>query len=182
MGFFDGIQKSGFQAAQVKTSSIKQEIVKTTLNPRKSFIPYPHHSMQRTIPAKLARKQQHDSPKPSPRTLPKNAQKRPASTQQRLESDSDDDVSDQGLGDARKRARRSSDVEPDLNRQIRSTKAFSEEDGGTIKMVHAVEIASLDKPTKYKAAFPNIPQALKIQLQYPSASPKERYASLRLIE
>lgn len=93
-------------------------------------------------------------------------------------SDSDDDVSDQDLGAAKKRARRASNVEPDPNRHIRSRRAFSDAEAGKFPMVHASAIASLSKPTKYKPAFPNDPQAIEICLQYPSASQREKYAAL----
>ncbi len=175
MGFFDSIQKPGFTAAKGKNVHIKQEIVKTALNPQKTFVPFPQHSNKRSLPDKKATKLSSQTAKPSPKSRAQNPRKRPASTPQRLESDSDDDVSDQDLGDARKRARLIGDVEPDLKRQIRSRKAF-EEDGGVFPMVHAVVVASLSKATKYKAAFPNDPQAIEIQLQYPSASQREKYA------
>ncbi len=176
MGFFDSIQKPGFTAAKGKNVHIKQEIVKTALNPPKTFVPFPQHSIRRPLPDKKAKRLSSQTTKSSPKFRAQNPRKRPSSTPQRLESDSDDDVSDQDLGDARKRARRTSDVEPDIKRQIRSRKAFSEDNGGIFPMVHAADVASLDKPTKYKAAFPNDPQAIKIHLQYPSASQNERCA------
>lgn len=176
MGFFDSIQKPGFTAAKGKNVHIKQEIVKTALNPQKTFIPFTQHSTKRSLADKKATKANSQTANPAPRSRAQNPRKRPASTPQRLESDSDDDVSDQDLGNARKRARRIGDMEPDPKRQIRSRKAFSDEDGGVFPMVHAIEVASLSKPTKYKAAFPNDPQAIKIHLQYPSASQSEKYA------
>ncbi|KAF6231815.1 hypothetical protein HO173_009898 [Letharia columbiana] len=175
MGFFDSIQKPGFTAAKGKNVHIKQEIVKTALNPKKTFVPFPQHLKKRSLPDKKATVLDSQTAKLSPKSRAQNPRKRPASTPQRLESDSDDDVSDHDLGDARKRARRTSDVEPDLKRRIRSRKAFSEEDGGVFPLVHAVDVASLSKPTKYKAAFPNDPQAIEIHLQYPSASQSEKY-------
>lgn len=176
MGFFDSIQKPGFTAAKGKNVHIKQEIVKTALSPQKTFVPFPQHSNKRSLPDKKAAKLNSQTAKPSSRSRAQNPRKRPASTPQRLESDSDDDASDQDIGDARKRARRISDAGPDPKRQIRSRKAFSEEDGGVFPMIHAADVASLSKATKYKAAFPNDPQAIEIQLQYPSASQSERYA------
>ena len=175
MGFFDSIQKPGFTAAKGNNIHIKQEIVKTALKPQKTFVPFPQHSKIKPLSGKKATKLDSQTAKPSPKSRPKNARKRPASTPQRLESDSDDDISDQDLGEARKRARRTSDADSDPKRQIRSRKAFSEEDGGVFPMVHAVDVASLSKPTKYKAAFPNDPQAIEIYLQYPSASQNEKY-------
>ena len=175
MGFFDSIQKPGFTAAKGKNVHIKQEIVKTALNPQRTFVPFPQHSNKRSLPDKKAAKLSSQTAKPSPISRAQNSRKRLASTPQRLESDSDDDVSDQDLGDARKRARKMRDAEPDPNRQIRSRKAFSEEDGGVFPMIHAADVASLSKHTKYKAAFPNDPEAIEVLLQYPSASQNERY-------
>ena len=177
MGFFDSIQKPGFTAAKGKNVHIKQEIVKTTLNPQNTFIPFPQHSKKRSLQDKQAKKLHSPTARPSPKSRAQNARKRPASILQRLESDSDDGVSDQDLGDSRKRARKASDVEPDIKWQIRSRKAFSEDDGGMFPMVHAADVASLSKPTKYRAAFPNDPQVIRIHLQYPSASQCERYVS-----
>ena len=175
MGFFDSIQKPGFTAAKGKNIHIKQEVVKTVLNPQKTFVPFPQHPNKRSLPDKKTKRLNCPSAKPSPNARAQNHRRRPASTPQRLESDSDDDVSDQDLGDARKRARRTSEVEPDSKRQIRSRKAFSEDDGGVFPMVHAADVASLSKPTKYRAAFPNDRQVIRIYLQYPSASQCEGY-------
>ena len=176
MGFFDSIQKPGFTAAKGKNVHIKQEIVKTALNPQKPFVPFPQHSRRRLLPDKRVPKLDGQTANRSPNSRAQNPRKRPASIPQRLESDSEDDLSDQDLVDARKRVRRTSEVEPDVNRQIRSKKAFLEDDGGIFAMVHAADVASVSKPTKYRAAFPNDPQAVRVQLQYPSASQSERCA------
>ena len=176
MGFFDSIQKPGFTAAKGKNIHIKQEVVKTALNPQKTFVPFLQKHSKRSLPDKKAKQLNSQTAKPSPKSQSQIPRKRPASTLQRLESDSDDDVSDQDLGNARKRARRISDLEPDMRRQIRSRKAFSEDDDGVFPMVHAADVASLSKPTKYKIAFPSHSQIIRTQLQYPSASQSERYA------
>ena len=176
MGFFDSIQKPGFTAAKGKNIHIKQEVVKTALKPQTTFTPFPQKSSKLSVPIIKAKQLNSQTARPSPKPQSQNPRKRPSSTPQRLESDSDDGVSDQDLGNARKRARRTSDVEPDVRRQIRSRKAFSEDDGGVFPMVHAADVASLSKPTKYKVAFPNDSQVIRTHLQYPSASQSERYA------
>ena len=89
--------------------------------------------------------------------------------------DEDGDVSDEDLSMSAKRVKKHGGVEKDTNRQIRSKKAFSEEDGGVFPMIHASTIASLDGATKYKRAFPGYPDILDISLQYPSASQQEKY-------
>ena len=89
--------------------------------------------------------------------------------------DEDGDVSDEDLSVSAKRVKKHGSVEKDINRHIRSKKAFSDEDGGDFSMIHASTIASLDGTTKYKRAFPEYPDILDISLQYPSASQKEKY-------
>lgn len=175
MGFFDSIQKPGFKAAQAKNSHIIQDVIKTDFDPRRSPNPFTQRLQNRPLPKKLPTKPSSTKATPSPRPRAQHPRKRPATAQQRLESDTDDDVSDQDLGGSRKRARRTSDVEPDLQRQIRSRKAFSDEVCGEFDMVHAAYIASLSKPAKYKAAFPDHLEIVEVQLQYPSASQREKF-------
>ena len=100
-----------------------------------------------------------------------------ASAQARLESDSDEGESDIEDPEARaKRVRLSSEPEPDLYRQMRSVEAFTVEDNeGRFAMVHGADIAANNKPTKFKPAFPGYPNGRTVSLQYPSASPVERY-------
>ena len=176
MGFFDSIQKPGFKAAQTKNSHIQQEVVKTTIDPRKTQSPTPfaQRLLHRVPSKKKSPRQSNTKATPSPRPLPQNPRKRAASTPQRLESDSDGDVSDENLNIGSKRVRRSSDPEPDSDRQIRSREAFSGEDGGQFHMIHAADIASLSTPSKYSPAFPNDADAIEVQLQYPSASQGEK--------
>ncbi|KAL6721574.1 Nucleosomal histone H3-Lys79 methylase [Lecanora helva] len=173
VGFFQSIQKHGFTAAKGTNSRIHQEITRTP-SPQTPINPYKHNQ---ALSAKKVPEKPNGSRKPSP--LPKEQpprKRRVATPQQRLESDSDDDGDAQDLEGDRKRARRHSDAEPDVKRKIRSRKAFSNEDGGRFDMVHAADIASLDKSAEFKPAFPSDPLATKICLQYPSASQPERYA------
>lgn len=182
MGFFDSLQKPGFKAAQAKNSHIIQDVIKTSSDPRRSPNPFAQRLQSRPLTKMQPTKSSSTkATTPSPRPRAQHPRKRPAATPQLLESDSDDDVSDQDLSDSRKRARRTSDVEPDLNRQIRSRKAFSDEHGGEFAMVHAANIASLSKPTKYKPAFPDHSETVEVQLQYPSASQREKYALPRMM-
>ena len=110
-----------------------------------------------------------------------NPRKRGASAQARLESDSDEGESDIEDPEARaKRVRLSSEPEPDLHRQIRSVEAFTVEDNeGQFAMVHAADIAANNKPAKFKPAFPGYPDRRLVSLQYPSASPVERYRTTK---
>ena len=180
MGFFDSIQKPGFTAAKGKNSHIHQELTRTPTPPR-TPIPLSQRLNNRSLPVKKIGKTNSPARKASPKRRDQHSRKRAVATPQPLESDSDDDGADRDLESARKRVRRDSKIEADINRQIRSKKAFSDEDGGNFLMVHAADIASLSKPTKYIAAFPNDPQATEIYLQYPSASQREKYVSFEQI-
>lgn len=96
-----------------------------------------------------------------------------------LRLSSDDDASDTDASfEVRKRARTSDSAEPDLERRIRSLKAFTEDAVKSLPMVHAAEITSVRKPGNFQPAFGRTDQPAEVLLQYPSASPKERYARL----
>jgi [histone H3]-lysine79 N-trimethyltransferase len=77
----------------------------------------------------------------------------------------------------RKRAKTSVSAEPDMNRKVRSIKAFSEENGGILKIIHAADIASL-KSSEYEPALRASPKQMQQLLQYPSASKPERYGTI----
>lgn len=174
MGFFDSIQKPGFKAAKGRNSYIEQQVIRVTAPPRPS-IPLSQRLNNRQLPKKSTSAQNDENRDSTPRSRGSHRRKRPAvAIPHPLESDSDDDISDHALEGAKKRMRRASDVEPDLNRQVRSKTAFSEENGGNFPMVHAADIASLSKPTKFTIAFPNDSQATEIYLQYPSNSQREK--------
>ncbi|GAB1214493.1 Nucleosomal histone H3-Lys79 methylase [Aspergillus terreus] len=92
----------------------------------------------------------------------------------RLSSDDDDSDTDTSF-EVRKRARTEDSAEPDLARRVRSLKAFTEEGVKPLPMVHAADITSVQKPGSFKPAFGEEGRPTEILLQYPSASPKERY-------
>jgi len=170
--FFSKLQKPGHKPLKQEKHPTHTEIRKDVSIPRRPNFTHPVH-LKRTVVK--PRRQDTAKPKTSPKPRTQNPRKRPGPAQQRLESDSDEAGSDKDLLDANKRARRSSEVEPDLKRHIRSRKAFSDEDGGKFSMIHASEIATLSKPTEYKPAFPKDPEATEVHLQYPSASQREKY-------
>ena len=115
-----------------------------------------------------ARNKSAKTPSPNPR-------KRAASVQVRLQSDSEEGTTDDDREEVKnKRLRLSTDPEPDLNRQIRSKEAFADVNNGLFTMVHAADIASSSKPTKFKPAFPGFLDDNFVSLQYPSASQMER--------
>ncbi|MCJ1376953.1 Nucleosomal histone H3-Lys79 methylase [Xylographa soralifera] len=76
---------------------------------------------------------------------------------------------------SRKKLKAELDQDPDLKRQVRNKTAFSEDDEGIFPMVHAADIPSLDKTTKYVPSFEGLPENTEVSLQYPSASQRERY-------
>lgn len=183
MSWFAKHQKPGHTARKQQTPTTHTETVTASAAPKISPFMHAQTPNPRKFHAKKALKQNEIKASRSPTAPAQKSRKRASQSQQRLESDSggddddedNNDVSDHGLDPSRKKARRGSDVEPDLNRNIRSRKAFSDEDGGEFPMIHGSNIASLSKPMKFKAAFPDDQQAIEIQLQYPSASQKESF-------
>ncbi|KAL9131826.1 MAG: hypothetical protein Q9217_000353 [Psora testacea] len=185
MGFFDKLQKPGHTALKQEKHVTHTETRKDVAGLKKPAFVHPIHSKPHKVPIDLPPKQndikgngvKHNSPKPkiSPKGRIHNSRKRASTTPQRQEWGSDNDVSDQDLNNLKKRARRNSTVKPDPDRCIRSRKAFSDENGGRFVMVHAADVATLNKPKNYKPAFPGNPECTEVFLQYPSASQKEKY-------
>ena len=173
MSIFKRNQKPGFTAAAPTNSRIVQDTVRTSSEPPNPFY---QRLQNQASTRRLSPKPRSAKATPSPKPRAQQQRKRPTPTSQRLEFDDDDnDVSEEDLDtSARKRARRIS-FEPDVDRKIRSRKAFSDENGGQFSMVHAAGIASLSQPAKYRPAFPDYTDKVEIQLQYPSASQKEKY-------
>lgn len=74
----------------------------------------------------------------------------------------------------------STSAEPDLQRQVRSTAAFAEDAGKhTIPIVHASDIASMDKPAEFSRAFgdgsgSDSVDPFMVRLQYPGISQGEK--------
>jgi len=59
---------------------------------------------------------------------------------------------------------------PDLERRLRSRKAFSGEDGGRLTMKHAADVIDLGKKSSLSLA-----ETVMVEFKYPSASQLERY-------
>ncbi|KAL4919719.1 S-adenosyl-L-methionine-dependent methyltransferase [Aspergillus aurantiobrunneus] len=186
MGFFDHLQKGGGFSLQAKKPQIRQ-VVQSRPAPR------PSQSSSQTVnkpstrnlsaePRKKTRDSvsrsvsgDRDYPPSKRRLTPLRNRKRPT-PEQRLSSDDDNDGNDTDTSlDVRKRARTGDSAEPDYGRQLRSLKAFSGDETRSLPIVHAAEITSVQKPGKFKPAFGSASPASEILLQYPSATPKERY-------
>lgn len=187
MSFFDHLRKPGSLAIKPQGSQIRKEVIR----------PSPDSAFQRrtTFPSKGSissslkiPRQLNGSPRSKEiglkRTLDESkslkpgknkSRKRPSPVQQRLQSSSEGSDSEEFIGISRKKARSCRSAEPDVRRRVRSQKAFSEDDG-LFDMVHAADIASLDKPNKFTPAFDASARSAEILLlQYPSASQQERY-------
>lgn len=174
MGFFDKLQKPGHTARKQEKPTVHTESVKAAAAPTLSPFLHARAPIVRTVLKKKVLKEERVK-KPSTRESTPRPRKRASETPQRLESDTDGDVSDEDLSASRKRQRLDGDMEPDQKRQIRNQSAFDGRYDGGFSMVHAADIASLKKSTKYKPAFPNGPEALEITLQYPSSLQRENY-------
>lgn len=92
------------------------------------------------------------------------------------DDDSSDDQDDEANQIGRKSRRQKTDSsEPgfarDPGRQLRSEKAFTDQDGGIFKMIHAADIAGGSKHISHDLDE----EKAVVQLKYPSASQHERY-------
>ncbi|RFU34936.1 hypothetical protein B7463_g1421, partial [Scytalidium lignicola] len=89
---------------------------------------------------------------------------------QRIESDSEDDGSSTSFDDFASKRQRRVHRPIDQKRRLRSLMSFSE-DRGVFQFIHAADVASGDK--KPKAVITT--ETVTVELQYPSASQRERY-------
>lgn len=187
MGFFDHLQKGGAFSLQPQKAQVRKVVqTRPAAGPAKPVTRTPDtrprrvqssSERSRKTPALTSRSVSSDpDARPSKRSTPTRTRKRPT-PEQRLSSD--DDVSDSDASfEVRKRARTSTSAEPDPERRIRSVTAFSEEGSRPFKIVHAADITSGQKAGKFKPAFGAEGKPMEILLQYPSASPKERYVPI----
>ncbi|KAI9678565.1 MAG: Nucleosomal histone H3-Lys79 methylase [Caeruleum heppii] len=191
MGFFDHFHTSGGGAIKPQQSIVRKEVIKAPAPStiRKAGVAVkPLHGSIRTHNARPAK--QVDSLPHSSRTTtgvsttglqsrskPQVSRKRRIAHVQRLSSTDEDDDSDESLGGLAKKAKPAGPgMIVDLKRKIRSKIAFSEEDGGNFQFVQAATIASTHQPKKFAPAFgdESVP-GNGLELQYPSASRRERY-------
>lgn len=186
MGFFDQFQKKGSVAIQPKRAQIRKVEVKST--PPSASSTSNNANSRRLTPSQTpktrpaadakSRSKSRDSTRLQPRSSQRlgtpnaNSRKRP-SPALRLSSSDDDSDADE-IPDFRKRAKVSASAEPDLGRQVRSRDAFSEEGEKSLSLVHAADITSVKKAGKFSSAFDESTEPVEVELQYPSASKKER--------
>jgi H3 lysine-79-specific histone-lysine N-methyltransferase len=119
----------------------------------------------------------HGSSRLKPGKRKASRQKSP--TQQRLDTDSEDDGATEELeGTSYKRQKTSRTI--DSKRHLRSRRAFSEADGGVFEMIHAADISSVSK--KPKLAITLSAENVTVELQYPSASQRERFVWANILQ
>lgn len=92
---------------------------------------------------------------------------------QRIESDSDDDSVGTPASFDEPSKKRKLSTEVDLKRELRYKSTSSEEDGRLFPMIHAADIASPSRKSKKISATEE--KNVTVELQYPSASQRERY-------
>ncbi|KAE8131839.1 S-adenosyl-L-methionine-dependent methyltransferase [Aspergillus pseudotamarii] len=183
MGFFDHLQKGGGFSLQPKKPQIRK-IVQTRPAPPSRTSSLTPGTSSRASPSDKPKKTQGSGSRSvsrdpdltsSKRRLNTPSQNRKRQTpEQRLSSDDDSSDTDTSF-EVRKRARTGDSAEPDFERRLRSLKAFSEAGVKSLPIVHAADITSVQKAGCFKPAFRGTDRPIEILLQYPSASPKERY-------
>jgi [histone H3]-lysine79 N-trimethyltransferase len=151
--------------SKIASAARKQQIARSNASSARSS---PAISNPRSSPA-TSPSEDHE---PSTRHLqvPKRKPVRQTSPSERPKfDDSDDEELEQPAQKIQKLQGRVGD----LKRQLRSRKAFSEDNGGKFAMIHAAEIAAtLRKP---KAIADASIEDVLVELKYPSASQRERY-------
>ncbi|QSS65553.1 histone-lysine N-methyltransferase [Histoplasma capsulatum] len=210
MGFFDHLQTKGSIAIQPKRPQIRRvETATKPAQPTTSRAapvasecsgpkPAPHSHQRRNRnpnPPTSSRRssssarasstasdptpsRHHD---PAPRLKARSLTRKRPSLIQRLTSSSDESDTEASFLEIRKRMKVSTSAEPDLQRQVRSTVAFAEDAGKqTIPIVHASDIASMDKPAEFSRAFGDGSGSVSVEpfmvrLQYPGISQGENY-------
>ncbi|TAQ85099.1 hypothetical protein B7494_g6578 [Chlorociboria aeruginascens] len=147
----------------------------------KKPIPLPSKLAQKPVshPHEPVRSSSSSRPRPSSpsrkssdsglKALKRKAVRQKSPAQRPMQSDSSDDDEGPDIPEKRQKAGRS----VDLKRKLRSKEAFSEEDGGVFEMIHAADIAMDEK--KSKIAIGTLVNRVTVNLQYPSASQRERY-------
>lgn len=186
MGFFDHLQKKGSFAIKPQKAQIRKVEAKPAPSPSSASAsssgansrhPPPQnskskhaHSISRSKSKDSARLQPHSSGRLG-RSLNSSSRKRPSPA---LRLSSSDESDSEDIPDLRKRTKISPNAEVDLSRRVRSSKAFLEDGERTFPMVHAADITSEYKAGKFSGAFEESTDSVEVELQYPSASQRER--------
>ena len=163
-------------AAKPQQLLVRKEVVTTkSSGPRRDLLSAPPRSdVRQSQSKKTDRRPRKSTPLSSSEAERKVPRKRSTPTQRTIFSSDDSDVDDTS-GRPCKKLKQESVLDTDSKRQVWLAKAFSDEDEGQFPMVHAADITSLDKATKYLPTFEGWSDTLEIVLQYPSVSQRERY-------
>ncbi|KZF26588.1 histone-lysine N-methyltransferase [Xylona heveae TC161] len=190
MGFFDHLQKKGSSAIKPQGAQIRREVVRTPsaqviggkdarrpLTHKKSLNASKLGQQNGASPARTLAVRQQGSLSPDSRSSRSrnSSRRRTPATPQRLSSSSEDSDSDDSLINSRKRIRTSASGEPDLKRHLPDKRAFADKEDASFPFIHASDIASLNKSSKFVKAFRDSTRSTAIFLQYPSRSKPERY-------
>lgn len=190
MSFFDHLRKPGAPVIKPQTLQVRREVIKVAPNapfyqrkfvtstngirPTLKVAQQPNRSSRTTGTAHKRTLEESTTQRPGN----KKARKRNSPVPQRLQSSSDSSDGDASPEWSRRQSQTVRSTEPDLARHVRSQEAFAK-GSQDVSMVHAADIASLDKPGKFAPAFDGPSQTCQILLlQYPSASQQERYENL----
>ncbi|KAL8683767.1 MAG: hypothetical protein Q9186_000253 [Xanthomendoza sp. 1 TL-2023] len=171
MSFFSQPQIKGSKPIPPAPTSIRKEVVRSISSAKKT--PFLANSRPNPVVPRAKRRGQKVIESRTRDTVQKNSRKRTKSEHTPLLSDSDSPKSDTATEAPRKRAKVVNDEQTLEKRQLRSNAAFSEDDVRSFPMIHAVEVATIDKPTEYRLAFPQEVEQHTVRLQYPSASQQE---------
>ena len=174
MNFFDYLRKPGSNSVKPQPLQIRREVILTEAAPvRKVLTPALPRSKGRKSPPKSGVVGQDRLYPKKPLARGHASRKRPT-PEQVLESSSDASGSEEAIGVSHKKLKSSSTRELDRKRQVRSSEAFSRDNGITYPIVHAADIASLDTSISFVPLFEGLTETAEVLLQYPSISPPER--------
>ncbi|KAL8735959.1 MAG: hypothetical protein Q9166_000521 [cf. Caloplaca sp. 2 TL-2023] len=173
MSFFSLIQKKGSKPIPPTPNSIRKEIIHGTASAKKNSSL--NLLRPKIVVPEASRRGQKVTKGRTKATAHEHVRKRKQIQQAPLVSDSDSQDSDTATELPKKRVKMVNVAQVSVKRQLRSKIAFSEDENGQFPMVHAADIAALNRATKYKPAFPPGMEQQAIQLQYPSASQKESF-------
>ncbi|KAL8951870.1 MAG: hypothetical protein Q9222_002176 [Ikaeria aurantiellina] len=175
MSFFSLIQKKGSKPIPPEaTSVVRKEVVRSTSIQRQITLPRTPKSHSR--PSQLhggVSKVTNGRARIALNGTTSGKRKR--GLQPRLLSDSDSQDSDSQTEARKKRSTTDHSRQPSADVRRRCRTIFSHHNDPVRHIVHAADIASVKRPSHYKAFFPQDLGQHVIQLQYPAASQPEAF-------
>ncbi|KAL9022734.1 MAG: hypothetical protein Q9185_000164 [Variospora sp. 1 TL-2023] len=175
MSLFNFIQKKGSKPIPPVPGSIRRETIhNASATTGRSYSVTSHSN---TALSSIQGRVRKVGKSQTNRSLHDNTRRLKRPSQSRLISDSDDSGSE--ISSDRRVIGQKVDHEdrrPRI-RDLRRQTASPEEGNRRFQMVHAAHIASLNRPSKYKLAFPQDTGGTTVEVQYPSAPDGEMYAN-----